>query len=422
MTAVDTATPAPTTPLAPTAPTTPDTSAALTAPERAAAWQRLCDSAHELAERFAERAGENYESGAFVARNLRDLTDAGITAVNVPREMGGFEATLEENTRLLRIIAGGCGSTAFTLAIHAVLTGSLRSDLGAAVRERMFTAVRDGAFLAGPFTDEGSGGNWVRPSTVARRDGDGFVLDGLKHFATGYDAATHLVLTAGLDDAHLEPPFNLAAFFVEKPRQGIAVTAPWRGFALPMTGSHSLALTGLRVAAEDSVFPDGLTPLFVMARQQWGHYCFAAVFLGLAERAYALAVERTRGRSTTAVGDLARLPGIQFAVARMRSSLATMDALLTEYATRHADPGDDLPAFVADTCIPKYFITNEAEHVVATAFEVIGGSGIRDGSRIGQIWRDVKAGPLLPFTNDLAREHIGKATLGISPVETPRWL
>ncbi|UXY38598.1 acyl-CoA dehydrogenase family protein [Streptomyces albidocamelliae] len=390
--------------------------------ERDARWARLEMTARALAARFEERATDGYDSGEFVGRNIRDLVEAGVTAVNVPRDMGGLEATLEENTRLLRIIAGGCGSTAFTLAIHAVLTGSMRSDLSVAVRERMFGAVRDGAFVVGPFTDEGSGGNWVRPSTTARRVPDGFVLDGLKHFATGYDAATHLVVTAGLDDEHLEPPFNLAAFFVEKPERGIEVVAPWSGFALPMTGSHSLRLDGLRVDADDSVFPDGLTPLFVMARQQWGHYCFAAVFLGLAERAYTLAVERTRGRSTTAVADLARLPGIQFAVARMRSSLATMDALLTEYATRHVDPGEDLPAFVADTCVPKYYITNEAEHVVATAFEVIGGSGIREGSRIGQIWRDVKAGPLLPFTNDMAREFIGKATLGISPVETPRWV
>ncbi|WP_367045402.1 acyl-CoA dehydrogenase family protein [Streptomyces sp. Je 1-332] len=385
-------------------------------------WQELRATAQELAEKFSARSEQSYDKGEFVADNIRDLIESGITAVNVPEDMGGFEATLEENTLLLRIIAGGCGSTAFTLAIHAVLTGSMRSDLSAAVRTRMFAAVRDGAFIVGPFTDEGSGGNWVRPSTVARREGDGFVLDGLKHFATGFDAATHLVITAGLDDAHLEPPFNLAAFFVEKPEQGVEVAAPWSGFALPMTGSHSISLTSLRVSADDSVFPDGLTPLFVMARQQWGHYCFAAVFLGLAHRAYELAVERTRGRSTTAVADLAKLPGIQFAVARMRSSLATMDALLTEYATRHVDAGDDLPAFVADTCVPKYFITNEAEHVVATAFEVIGGSGIREGSRIGQIWRDVKAGPLLPFTNDLAREYIGKAALGISPVETPRWV
>jgi alkylation response protein AidB-like acyl-CoA dehydrogenase len=390
--------------------------------ERAARWESVLTTARELAKKFEDRGKDAYDRGEFVAENIRDLVAAGITAVNVPRDMGGLEATLEENTRLLRIIAGGCGSTAFTLSIHAVLTGSMRSDMSMAVRERMFSAVRDGAFIAGPFTDEGSGGNWTFPSTTAERTADGFVLNGVKHFATGFEAATHLVVTGGLTDEHLAPPFNLAAFFIEKPTEGVEIVSEWDGFALPMTGSHSFAMRSLPVSAEDSVFPDGLTPLFVMARQQWGHYCFAAVFLGLAERAYELAIERSKGRATTAVTDLSRLPGIQFAVARMRSSLATMEALLTEYATHHVDPGEDLPAFVADTCIPKYFITNEAEHVVATAFEVIGGSGVRGHSRIGQIWRDIKVGPLLPFSNDMAREFIGKATLGISPVESPRWL
>jgi alkylation response protein AidB-like acyl-CoA dehydrogenase len=386
-------------------------------------WARLRGTAYELAKLFEKRSLERYEAGQFVDENIRDLMDSGLTALNVPSDMGGFGATLHENIQILKIIATGCGSTAFTLSIHAVLTGALTANLSADVRARFYEAVRGGAFVVGPFTDEASGGNWIMPSTVARRVEDGFLLDGVKHFATGVDVATHLVLTAGLTDEHLEPPFNLAAFLIEKPRDGsLEVVHPWTGFAMPMTGSHSLALHSIPVSADDMLFPEGLTPLFVMSRQQWGHYCFAAVFLGLAERAYTLAVEKTRGRSNTAVRDLARLPGIQFAVARMRGSLAAMNALLHEYATGHAEAGDDLTAFVADTCIPKYFVTNEAERVVTTAFEVIGGSGVRENSRIGQIWRDIKAGPLLPFTNDLAREFIGKSALGIDPLARPRWL
>lgn len=393
------------------------------APARTERWQRLLERARELVPVFEARALDGYESGTFVAANLEDLTEAGITAMNVPADLGGLAASLADNVEIIKTLARGCGSTAFSLAIHAILTGSLREDIYGDIRRRLFTAVRDGAFVIGPFTDEGSGSNWVIPSTVARRVDDGFVLDGVKHFATGFDAATHLILTAGLDDGHLEPPFNLAAFLVEKPSDGtVAVLRPWTGFAMPMTGSHSLRVHDLAVSADDMLFPEGLTPLFVMARQQWGHYCFAAVFLGLAERAYELAVQTTVGRGNTAVKDLRRLPGIQFAVARMQASLATMDALLAEYARRHIEPGDDLTRFVADTCIPKYFITNEAIGVVSTALEVVGGSAVRQRSKLGQIWRDVCAGPLLPFTNDLAREYIGKAALGIDPVATPRWL
>ena len=385
--------------------------------------EHLLQRVQELVAPFEARSLDGYESGTFVEANLRDLTREGITAMNVPADLGGAETSLADNVRIIKTVAHGCGSTAFSLAIHAILTGSLREDIGGEIRHRLFTAVRDGAFVIGPFTDEGSGSNWVIPSTVARRTDDGFIVNGIKHFATGFDAATHLILTAGLDDGHLEPPFNLAAFLVEKPADGsVEVLHPWNGFALPMTASHSLRVNNLAVSPEDMIFPEGLTPLFVMARQQWGHYCFAAVFLGLAERAYEIAVQTTTGRGNTAVKDLRRMPGIQFALARMQASINTMNALLTEYASRRIDPGDDLTSFVADTCVPKYFIANEAINVVTTAMEVVGGSAVRQRARLSQIWRDVCVGPLLPFTNDLAREYIGKAALGIDPVSTPRWL
>jgi alkylation response protein AidB-like acyl-CoA dehydrogenase len=191
---------------------------------------------------------------------------------------------------------------------------------------------------------------------------------------------------------------------------------------MPMSGSHSVALRDVRVSADDMLVPEGLGALMVMSRQQWGHYCFAAVFLGLATRAYTAAVENVRGRSNTAVHDLAQMPGVQFAVASMRARIACMEAVLAQYCAAHGEPGDDLLGFVTATAIPKYFITNEAMGVVQTAFDVVGGSGVRERSRIGQIYRDVRAGPLLPLNNDLAREFIGKMTLGVDPVATPRWL
>lgn len=391
---------------------------------RAQRWSELAARAVELARTFEERSLKSYEEGAFVAANLADLRQAGITALNVPEESGGLGATLAENVEILRLLAKGCGSTSFTLSIHAILTGGLRNFAAEPLRTNIFTAVADGAFVCGPFTDTGSGGNFLFPSTVARRTEEGYVLEGVKRFFTGFEACTHMVITAGLTDEHLQPPFNMVAFFTPKPADlDAAIVARWSGFALPMTGSHSVAIRGLPVRADELIAPEGLTPLFAMAQQQWGHYCFAAVFLGLAERAYEVAIETTRGRSNTAVrSPLSQMPGVQFALGEMRARLGTMRALLDEYVTRHAEPGDDLMGFLAETCVPKYFIANEAQHVVRLAFDVIGGTGSLAGQRIGQIYRDVRAGALVPFNNDLCREFIGKAALGIDPTQAPRWL
>jgi hypothetical protein len=137
-----------------------------------------------------------------------------------------------------------------------------------------------------------------------------------------------------------------------------------------------------------------------------GNRYTAAVLLGLAERAYWLAIQAIKDRASISP-DPARLPGTQFAVAKMRAAIATMTAVLT----RHT----------ADALVPRFFIATEAEQVISIAYGIVGASGSEVSTRIGQIWNDIKASAP-PFNADLARELIGKAALGIDPNETPRWL
>jgi hypothetical protein len=137
-----------------------------------------------------------------------------------------------------------------------------------------------------------------------------------------------------------------------------------------------------------------------------GNRYTAAVLLGLAERAYRLAIQAIKDRGSI-TPDPARLPGTQFAVAKMRAAIATMAAVLT----RHT----------ADALVPRFFVAGEAEQVISTAYGIVGASGTEVSTRIGQIWNDMKASAP-PFNADLARELIGKAALGIDLNETPRWL
>ncbi|WP_416902937.1 hypothetical protein [Micromonospora echinospora] len=136
----------------------------------------------------------------------------------------------------------------------------------------------------------------------------------------------------------------------------------------------------------------------------------AAVQFGLAARAYAVAVERVRQ-----LGDLARQPGPQFAVARMRGSLDTMTALLDRQAGRAV--GDDAAA-LAEACTAGLFVAGEAEAVVSAAYDLVDADA---AARIGQIWHDLKATPP-PVPGALARELVGKAAFGIDPAATPRWV
>ncbi|WP_157367703.1 hypothetical protein [Alloactinosynnema sp. L-07] len=149
------------------------------------------------------------------------------------------------------------------------------------------------------------------------------------------------------------------------------------------------------------------------AGMAYGTLYDSAVRLGLAERAYEIAVERVKARGIEVTG----LPGTQFAVSRMRGSLATMVALLDRQSGRATADG---AAGLAEACTASLHVTPEADSVVSTAFSVL--SGDRDGTaRLTQIWHDLKAASA-PVSADLARELVGKAAVGIDPTETPRWL
>lgn len=138
----------------------------------------------------------------------------------------------------------------------------------------------------------------------------------------------------------------------------------------------------------------------------------AAGQLGLAERAYAVAVDRVRQS-----GDAARQPGPQFAVARMRGALNTMTALLDRQAGRAT--GDDAAA-LAEACTAGIFLAGETETVVSAAYDLVSADP-EGAARLGQVWHDLKATPP-PVSGSLARELVGKAAFGIDPDETPRWV
>lgn len=139
----------------------------------------------------------------------------------------------------------------------------------------------------------------------------------------------------------------------------------------------------------------------------------AAVRLGLAERAFAIMVERV-GQLP---GNAARLPGTQFAAARMRGALDTMAALLARQARLASGDGADGRA---EACVAGIYLAGEADGVVSAAFGVLGGDA-EATARLSQIWYDLKA-TAPPVPDALARELVGKAVFGIDPAESPRWV
>jgi alkylation response protein AidB-like acyl-CoA dehydrogenase len=117
------------------------------------------------------------------------------------------------------------------------------------------------------------------------------------------------------------------------------------------------------------------------------------------------------------------LPGVQFAIAEAEALIAQSRALYMSVANdyirdRASFKGE---AGLARVVMPKYVATNNAIRAVDYCMEAVGAHGMLKKFPMERYYRDVRAGINHPLSNARARELIGKAALGISLRETPRW-
>ncbi len=204
---------------------------------------------------------------------------------------------------------------------------------------------------------------------------------------------------------------------------GVRIVEEWDAHGMRATQSYDTILDG--VFAPDSrvvrVLPAGdPTDPWFGAMSAWAFLQFAAVYLGVADRAMALAVADATSRTSIAIprGTMAHNPEIQHAVAEMYLDLIAAGALVDTTAAEWdaQAPHADWPARILAA---KQVAVERAKRIVDRAFEVCGAGAIRRGHELERLTRDVRCGWFNGVNGFLTRELVGKAILGVGP--RPRW-
>jgi alkylation response protein AidB-like acyl-CoA dehydrogenase len=204
----------------------------------------------------------------------------------------------------------------------------------------------------------------------------------------------------------------------------VEVVETWDTMGMRATASHDLTLTDVAVPEASLVFsrpPGDLDPeatrLFA-----WFGLSIASVYTGIAIAARNFAVEFARSRRPSVMPrPIAHLPGVQFLVADMEIKLAAARALTLTTADDWMAGRLTGAEHLATVVMPKYVATNSAIEVVGHAMQLVGGVGMFKRHPLERLYRDVRAGTFHPFGNDVAREIIGKAGLGVPLNDDPRW-
>jgi alkylation response protein AidB-like acyl-CoA dehydrogenase len=377
--------------------------------------RELVELAARLADEFAERAAEHDRDGSFPFENYERMREEGYLGLTVPEELGGKGAGLLELVLAQERLAAGDASTALAVNMHVSPIAQLASLWRASADDGLADVLRrasDGRLVYASMSAEPGDPILMSSSTTARPVEDGYRVSGRKIFGTESAVCTEFSTRALVDD----PDDGRTVIFFRLPRdvEGMTVTETWDVLGMRATQSNDFQLDDVFVPA-DAVFHRYPENHFdgTMLKTVWGWAMpsFGAVYLGVGVGAMAFAREfvRRTGKADN--------PHVQHLFAEMEVLLETARAVLHRHA-HEMETGAlyaDLPvqAGMAKAVLAKYVATNNACAIVDRALHVVGGAGYFRRFPLERMYRDVRAGPIMPYNNLEAHDLFGRTSLGI---------
>ncbi|MFG3229484.1 acyl-CoA dehydrogenase family protein [Kitasatospora sp. NPDC048194] len=313
---------------------------------------------------LAARAEEHDRDATFPYQGIEAVHEAGLLTLTVSPRYGGPGGTLADTVRVLAQLGRGDASvavvTAFTLLRHAEQARS--AGWPTAGYRRLLSESRRGPALVTTLRAEPGGGTAGTagaagadglPATVARRDGDGWLLTGRKTYCTGAEALAWMAVTARTD----EPEPRVGTFLVRGESEGLEIDPTWDQLGLRASASHDVVLDRVRVPAELALglgAPGSQDHAEAELARAWQDLALAAVAIGVARAAESWLVrflsQRTPANLTEPLGTL---PRYRCALGEIEAQLIGAEELVEGLAPR-VDRGepDAVPGRARPRCWP----------------------------------------------------------------------
>ncbi|MEY9214241.1 acyl-CoA dehydrogenase family protein [Thermobifida halotolerans] len=362
----------------------------------------LVELVREVAQReFAPHVAEVEEAGRFPREAFRTLGKLGVLGLPYPEEHGGGGQPYEVYLQVLEEVAAVWASVGVGVSVHVLSCFALAVHGSGEQRRRWLPDLLGGELLgAYCLSEPHAGSDPAAMTTRARRDGDGYVIDGVKSWIThGGQADFYTVMArTGDDRSH-----GVSCFLVPADAPGLQADRPERKMGL--TGSHTtmLRFDGVRVPAERRIGEEGQGLPIALSALDSGRLGIAAVATGLAQGALDAAVAYAGERSTFG-RPVIEHQGMAFLLADMAAAVETARAA-TLRAARLKDHG--LP-YSREASIAKMVATDNAMRVTTDAVQVLGGYGYTRDFPVERYMREAKVMQIFEGTNQIQRLVIGR--------------
>jgi len=354
---------------------------------------------------FRERAARWDEREEYPWDNIKELVAHGLMGMTFPVEYGGRGAGVLDAVLAVEAAARACGVTGRILVDSNFGAVGAIVHYGTDAQKRTFLPlVIQGDKPAIAITEPNAGSAAADMTTTARRDGDAWVLDGVKHWITGAGVSRTYVVFCRFDGIAGAP--GIGAIIVPSDAPGLTVTRRERAMGMRGIPEGEVVLAGCRVPADNLLIGAGGFSRLMSAYngQRLGA---SAVALGLAQGALEAAVSYAGARRQfgRAIGGF---QGLRWMLADMAMEVESARQMI--YRTAE-NAGTGLPdQYAVAAC--KVAASEMAIRVTNQALQVFGAQGYSRDCPVERMVRDARMFTIAGGTVQMLRNLVANRVLG----------
>ena len=357
---------------------------------------------HKIAEEKIRPAAAKYDiSEEYPWDVLKVMAASDMVGLFIPEEYGGLGTSIMNLCLATEEFSRACGGIAVCYAASALGTFPIVLFGNDEQKKKYLPDLASGKKVAAfAITEPEAGSDASAIKTTAKKEGEHYILNGLKHFITnGGDAQTYVVIamtdkTKGARGA--------SAFIVEKGTPGFTFGKKEDKFGIRASSTRELIFTDCKIPAKNLLSKEGMGFIVTMRTFDMSRPGVAAQALGIAQGALELAVKYVRERVQFGK-PISSFQGIQWMLADMATEVEAARALVYSCA-RMVDAG--VKDVAKESAMAKMYASDVAMKVTVDALQLFGGYGYMKDYPIEKYVRDAKITQIYEGTNQVQRSII----------------
>ncbi|MDR3294783.1 MAG: acyl-CoA dehydrogenase family protein [Clostridiales Family XIII bacterium] len=339
-------------------------------------------------------------SGAFPAEIMKKCNEMQLNLIELPKKYGGPGLDWITIAAIYEELGRADAGVASTLATNTMLMKVLFKFGTEEQAANYCELLKRGGYSTFALTEAQAGSDAANTLTVADKDGDDYVLNGAKAFASnGGIADVHGIFALTDKTAGTK---GLTAFLVEKERAGMKVGQEENKMGIRLSNTTSLFLENVRVPASNVIGQEGKGFSMAMQTLDAQRIVTAAITIGIAQRGLEEAAAYAKQRVTFGQ-PINRNQAVQFMLADMDIKIETARQMIVHAFTLLQNG----TRCTREASIAKCYTADIAMEVATDAVQIVGGYGYSRDYPVEKLMRDAKVFQILEGTNQIQRMIIG---------------